>query len=163
MSHFNPALIVEDNALVAMVAHQVFEGCGCDSVMLVASLEYALEYARSEQISFALVVTRLEDGDTQPLVALLAKRNIPFAFVSDFPDGRDIPEQWRDEPFITKPYFEAELAELLEQYAPCARSQRLSRRTQQQGSEPIVDLGIDHQMNAIAQSAVGNGMRLGEA
>ena len=122
MSHFNPALVVEDNALVAMVARKVFEECGCLSVTVVASLEFALGFVRDEQISFALVVTRLEEGDTLPLVALLARRGIPFAFVSDFADGCDIPEQWSGKPYITKPYSETELSDLLVQFAPCAQA-----------------------------------------
>ena len=122
MSHFNPALVVEDNALVAMVARAVFEECGCESVTVIASLEFALGFVRSEQISFALLVTRLEEGDTLPLVALLARRGIPFAFVSDFADGRDIPEQWSGRPYIAKPYTDAELGELLVHFAPGARA-----------------------------------------
>jgi CheY-like chemotaxis protein len=122
MSHFNPALVVEDNAFVAMVAREVFEAHGCDSVTVIASLEFALNFVRSAQISFALLVTRLEEGDTSPLVTLLAGRNIPFAFVSDFADGRDIPEQWSGRPYISKPYSDAELGELLMHFAPGART-----------------------------------------
>lgn len=113
MTERQTALVVEDNALVAMDAREILANHGFDPIHVFNSAEFATSMVRGEPLAFALVVTHLHSGETAPLAAMLTDRRVPFGFVSDFVDGQDLPPLFRGHPFVTKPYSRGELAGLL--------------------------------------------------
>lgn len=114
MKRLEPVLVLEDNPLLADAAREMLAVLGVDHIIVVRSFEFAIAHARAEPIRFALLSAALDDGDVRPLVTLLAVRGIPYALVSDFADGRDIPRGLGGTPFLTRPYNQAELARVIE-------------------------------------------------
>jgi DNA-binding response OmpR family regulator len=92
-------LIVEDEWAIASMIESIVSQAGYGIAGPVGRLDEAVDLARSEPLSAALLDVDLGSGvDTFPLAAMLRKRGVPFAFVS----GRS-PEE-RDAAFATVPW-----------------------------------------------------------
>jgi CheY-like chemotaxis protein len=87
-------LVVEDEALVAILVENVLEDCGCTVVGPCNSVESALAAANTEMFDLAVLDVNLRGFKVYPVAELLAERHIPFLFLSGYgkdaiPIGRD--------------------------------------------------------------------------
>jgi hypothetical protein len=88
-------------------------------------VENALQTLAEQSVSAALLDINLGAGKTSyPIAAALARRGIPFAFLSGY-DERGIEEAFRDTPVLGKPVLEAKLDETLRGLCSSARAARL--------------------------------------
>jgi len=96
-------LVVEDEMLIAMLIEELLQTLGCHVVGPVATLEKALELARSETFDAALLDVTIRGGKVYPVAEALLARGIPFAFASGYRDWA-LPEALRNHPRLMKPF-----------------------------------------------------------
>jgi two-component SAPR family response regulator len=101
-------LVVEDQMLLALALTSLLEDIGCEAVGPVAQVVTALPIVMKEPLDAALLDIRLADESVEPIVAILIRRGIPFAFVTGH--ARDqIPIALRDRPYVGKPFTDSEI------------------------------------------------------
>ena len=87
-------LVVEDEALVAILIENLLEDCDCTIVGPCGTVDSALLAARTETFDLAVLDVNLNGLRVYPVAELLSDRNIPFVFLSGYgdeaiPSGRD--------------------------------------------------------------------------
>lgn len=99
-------LLVEDEALVAMLVHDIVSDAGASTVHAAPDVEAAISMLQSESIDGAILDVNL-CGETVDAVAdELAARNIPFLFLTGY--GRcGIAERFPDATVVNKPFEDA--------------------------------------------------------
>jgi CheY-like chemotaxis protein len=96
-------LVVEDEFMVALMMEQMLEELGCTVVGPAGGVEEALEIAAREPIDAALLDVNLHGVTAFPVADELARRKIPFAFVTAFGPDYDFGSH-RRHPVIAKPF-----------------------------------------------------------
>jgi CheY-like chemotaxis protein len=98
-------LLVEDEALVAMLIEDMLADDGCSVVATASRLSEALSYAQDPAFAFdvAILDLNLAGESTFPVASALKARNLPFAFATGYGAG-GIPAEWRDRPTLQKPF-----------------------------------------------------------
>ena len=113
-------LVVEDEALVAMLIEDSLTDLGCEVVALVAGLDEALEVAGREPLDAAVLDVNLAGREVYPAADRLAARGIPFVFATGYgPQG--VREAYRDRPALQKPFEPRDLARALVRAVRAAR------------------------------------------
>ena len=106
-------MVVEDEVLLGMLLEDFLSELGCDCVGPRANLKEALQSARTETFSAAILDLILGHNTVYPVAELLVERGIPFAFATGM--GRDgLATDWADRPCISKPYVLADVERLLD-------------------------------------------------
>ncbi|WP_245419472.1 MULTISPECIES: response regulator [unclassified Rhizobium] len=106
-------LVVEDEYLVAADILDVLGRAGADVIGPVSSLEGALKLVdEAQQIDAAVLDIHLRGAEVYPVADALSLRNVPFAFLTAYDRG-DLPERFREAPFLQKPVDPDELLQLL--------------------------------------------------
>ncbi len=101
-------LVVEGETLIAKIIAEVLEGLGYGVVGPVAKLEVALEVAREETFSAAILDVTIRGGDLFPVAEILRDRKIPFAIASGYGDWA-LPEASKDQALLPKPFNQNEM------------------------------------------------------
>ena len=123
-------LVVEDKFLVADTICEVLADRGCDVVGPVPSLEQGWKLALEEALDGAVLDVNLSGELSFPLADALAKRSIPFLFLTGYDDRSAVPEEFRAAHRMSKPFdFEALVAAVRERFGA-----RLPKRVQGQAS-----------------------------
>jgi CheY-like chemotaxis protein len=107
-------LVVEDEALVAILIESLLEDCDATVVGPCGTVESALEAVRSETFDLAVLDVNLHGLRVYPVAELLAERNIPFLFLSGYGEGA-IPlgrSTWK---VCAKPFKISELMAMLQE------------------------------------------------
>ncbi|HEY4043352.1 MAG TPA: response regulator [Rhodopila sp.] len=91
--HGKRVLVVEDEALVAMLIEDCLEGFGCDVVGPCNTVEAALEAARTQAFDVAVLDVNLRGSRVYPVAELLTDRHIPFLFLSGYGDEAIPPDR----------------------------------------------------------------------
>lgn len=101
-------LVVEDEAIIAMLIEDMLSDLGCVSVGPAYSTEQALELIQSEQFDAAILDVNLGGQRTTPVAQALLSRGIPFVFATGYgPAG--IAEDFSENIVLTKPFEQIEL------------------------------------------------------
>jgi PAS domain S-box-containing protein len=107
-------LVVDDEPLIAMDIVASLEDEGCHVVGPAATLQKALALIENSRIDVALLDANLAGEPVDVLAAALARRKIPFAFVSGY--GREgLPEAFRQAELIKKPFQRQRLIDVVQQ------------------------------------------------
>lgn len=102
-------LVVEDEAVVAMLIEDLLENCGCTVIGPCGSLEAALAVAATDPFDLAVLDVNLRGKKVYPVAELLAERHIPFLFLSSYgdeaipagrPDWKAFPKPFRPDDLI---------------------------------------------------------------
>jgi CheY-like chemotaxis protein len=105
-------LIVEDEALIAMMAEDMIDSLGCVVAGLASTLSDAQASLTKLTFDVAVLDVNLNGHNSMGLATALKKRGVPFAFTTGYgADGID--EEHRDMPVLTKPYSIADLEDAL--------------------------------------------------
>jgi CheY-like chemotaxis protein len=97
------ALIIEDEAIIAMTAEDMLDQLGCITVASVSSLAEAIAAAERGGFDFALLDVNLNGAESLPVAALLKKAGLPFVFTTGYGSVvRGVDHE--DAPLVTKPY-----------------------------------------------------------
>lgn len=96
-------LLVEDEALVAMMVEALLEDLGCEVAENAMRLDKAVAAARSGQFDAALLDLSLGGARTYTVADILRARGVPFAFLTGYRTD-DLEPAYRDIPVLPKPF-----------------------------------------------------------
>lgn len=105
-------LIVEDEALIAMLFEDMLSDFGCDVVGPAMNVRQAMEVARSAAIDVAVLDVNLNGESSFPVATLLETRGVPFVFSSGY-GANGLPPEWQDRPTLPKPFTSDQVADVL--------------------------------------------------
>lgn len=106
-------LVVEDESLVAMLLETILEDMGCVPVGPAATVEDGLEMATgSEPLDAALLDVNVAGRQVFPIAEALRERKVPFVFSTGYGEG-GLPDEWRGQPTLQKPFTEAAVRDAL--------------------------------------------------
>jgi len=105
-------LIVEDQVMLGMQLTAAVQDCGCEVVGPACLVVTALPIAMREPLDAALLDVYLIDQTVEPVADALARRGIPFGFVTAY--SRDhLPAGLQSRPCINKPFTDQEIRSLV--------------------------------------------------
>ncbi len=107
-------LVVEDDAMVALLEETMLEDLGCQVVGPAARLEEALALAGSAEFDCAILDVNLGQTPVFPVADLLAELGRPFAFATGY-GAAGLNEAHKHALVLNKPFQEADLAAILRQ------------------------------------------------
>jgi len=110
-------LIVEDEALIALILGECVRELGYECVGPFASLSEALPIARSDPLDAAIFDIKLDDDISYELPEILAARQIPFGFATGYPRA-SLDAKWADRPYMAKPFDVADVQKMLHKLLP---------------------------------------------
>ena len=106
-------LVVEDEALVAMLLDTILEDMGCTPVGPASNIDEGEALARDEAaLDAALLDVNVAGRQVFPVAAALKARGVPFVFSTGYGEG-GLPDEWRGNPTIQKPFTEAAVRDAL--------------------------------------------------
>jgi DNA-binding response OmpR family regulator len=115
-------LVVEDNFLMAQVICDFARDCGFEPVGPACDLDAGLDLACGERIDGAVLDINLHGLTCFPICSVLARRAVPFLFLSGYSPGAIIPNEYRAAAHVEKPFIAEHFREELELLLGGARS-----------------------------------------
>jgi CheY-like chemotaxis protein len=106
-------LLVEDEAIIAMLMEDMLAEFSCDVLETVGELDAATAAARTARFDMAFVDVNLRGAPAYPVAAILQARGIPFAFVTGYGSAGS-ETAYADVPVLQKPFRAQELEAIIE-------------------------------------------------
>ena len=106
-------LLVEDEALVAMMIERMLGKSGCEVAATVGRVDEAVAVAGTAHFDVALVDVNLHGVMAWPVADVLQAHGIPFAFVTGYGAVVSVSGH-SDAPVLQKPFRSQDLEELLQ-------------------------------------------------
>ena len=106
-------LVVEDDFLVSLATTDLLESEGCVIVGPAAHLAEALRLAQSESLDAGVLDIDIAGEMVWPVAEALHRRQIPFLFLSAFPQLNTMPLLLARAPYLEKPLQPARLLHFL--------------------------------------------------
>jgi CheY-like chemotaxis protein len=106
------ALLVEDEALVALMIEDMLTELGLNVVASVAQVPRACEWAASAAFDMAILDVNIAGEFVFPVARILRQRRIPFLFSTGYGQP-SLDEEFRNTLTIGKPFSAEQLAEKL--------------------------------------------------
>jgi len=125
-------LVVEDEAMAAMLLEDTLTSLGCEVVAVAARLDAAAKQAQIAAIDVATLDVNLAGQMSYRVAAILRARDIPFVFATGYA-LLALPMEFKDAVVLAKPYSRAQLANAL------ARSLSEHAAARQHVSPPALD------------------------
>jgi CheY-like chemotaxis protein len=101
-------LVVEDEAVVALMIEGMLQDLGCTIAASAARLADALEIAATAEIDLALLDVNLAGQPVFPVAEILVGREIPLVFSTGY-GARVLPPEFTRFPVLGKPFSAREL------------------------------------------------------
>ena len=95
-------LLVEDEALVAMMIQEFLGECGRAVVGPIGTAAEALATARQGDFDGAILDINLGDGMAYPVAEILSARGVPFVFLTGY-EADTVDDRFSDVPILQKP------------------------------------------------------------
>jgi CheY-like chemotaxis protein len=105
-------LVVEDEALVAMLVEDALLDAGCEVIGPVATVAEALALLAGTRPEAAVLDLNLAGETSTPVADALAGLGVPFVVATGY-GAAGLPAEHRDVPVLAKPYDPAELTAAL--------------------------------------------------
>ncbi len=106
-------LVVEDESLVAMLLETILEDMGCTPVGPASNIDDGAAMARdTTDLDAALLDVNVAGRQVFPVAEALKARGVPFVFSTGYGEG-GLPDEWRGNPTIQKPFTEAAVRDAL--------------------------------------------------
>jgi CheY-like chemotaxis protein len=108
-------LLVEDEALVAMLVEDMLADEGCVVAATATRVNEAIAKASDVSLEFdiAILDVNLAGEPVFPVAEALAKRGVPFAFATGYGAG-GLPDAWKNRPTLQKPFTAADVTAVLQ-------------------------------------------------
>ena len=103
-------LVVEDEPLLSLDLVAGLEGAGAEVVGPAGTIEEALQLVETAAIDAALLDGNLHGKPVDEVAAALARRNIPFVFVTGY-DAQSLPRAYAKTAILAKPFSPEQLLE----------------------------------------------------
>ena len=107
-------LLVEDEAMIAMLVEDMLEELGHELITVAARLDDAVAAAGNETIDLAILDLNLGGVLTYPAADALAERGIPFIFATGYGSG-GLKEAYAARPTLQKPFNTDALGQAIDQ------------------------------------------------
>lgn len=101
--HGKRAVVVEDEAVVALMLEDMLDEMGCVVAGSAARLDAAVALAREVDADFALLDLNLDGALTYPVADIFAERRLPFVLSTGYAVGM-LPERFSQTPLLAKPF-----------------------------------------------------------
>jgi CheY-like chemotaxis protein len=108
-------LLVEDEAMVAMLVEGMLTALGCQVVEWVANIPAALNAIDTIEFDGALLDMNLSGAVVFPVAEVLAARGLPFVFVTGYGRTAEAAARFPAAPVLKKPFDSSQLARILKQ------------------------------------------------
>ena len=105
-------LLVEDEAMIAMLVEDMLEDLGHELVKVATRLEEALAAVRNEAVDLAILDLNLGGVLTYPVADALARRGIPFIFATGYGSG-GLKEPYAGRATLQKPFDQKSLEQAI--------------------------------------------------
>ncbi len=109
-------LLVEDDAMIAMLLERTLQRLGITVLGPVGSLSKALDLARFQEFDGAILDVTIQGGDVYPVADLLMTRGIPFVLATGY-RVEHLPANIRGQRLLRKPYSNDEITDALQYIA----------------------------------------------
>ncbi len=101
-------LVVEDEAIIAMLIEDTLIDIGCKRVEVAPSIERALEVLSVNKPDFAILDLNLHGSRSYPVADALQTQGRPFVFLSGY-GAKGLDGEYRDAPVLQKPFQQSDL------------------------------------------------------
>jgi len=105
-------LVVEDEAAISMLLEDMLLDFGCEIVGPAARLATALEMAKTETFSVAILDVNVAGEPIYPVAEAIVERELPIVFSTGY-GGAGIREPFRDRLVVQKPFSQSDLKRTL--------------------------------------------------
>ena len=105
-------LIVEDEAMIAMLVEDMVLDFGSEVVGPVANVNDAINLARSAELDAAILDINVSGSVIFPVADILTERGIPLIFATGY-GSRGLPPRFQNSPTLPKPFSYQSLEEAL--------------------------------------------------
>jgi CheY-like chemotaxis protein len=106
-------LVVEDEALIAMLVEDMIHDSGGEMVGSAGTLSDAVDLARTAQADVALLDLDLKGTLAYPAADVLRERGMPIVFTSGY-GSHGVIERFRDCPILDKPFDQHSLEQAID-------------------------------------------------
>jgi CheY-like chemotaxis protein len=106
-------LVVEDELMIRMLVEGMLTDLGHTMVAEAGGIEEALTLAKEAEFDVAVLDVNLNGKPITPVVEVLVARGMPFVFASGY-GQRGVPEPYRGNPTLQKPFQSDALAKAIE-------------------------------------------------
>ena len=106
-------LVVEDEYLIRMLLEDMLGDLGYEIAGAVGTIAEASNLAETGSFDLAILDVNVDGKEIYPVAAILAKRGLPFVFVSGYGEG-SLAEPYRNRPSLQKPFQAEQLKTTLE-------------------------------------------------
>jgi CheY-like chemotaxis protein len=115
-------LVVEDEALVAMLLEDMLADHGCEVAATASRIAQALALVADPALAFdaAILDVNLGGDPIFPVAEALAARGAPFVFATGYGAG-GLPESWRSRPTLQKPFSHQDVGRALAEAMAAAK------------------------------------------
>ena len=96
-------LLVEDEALIALMLEDMVEGMGCAVTGMAPRVGLGVSMAESGEFDVAILDVNVAGENVEPVAERLAARGIPFIFATGYGEA-GVPLRFRDRPVVAKPF-----------------------------------------------------------
>jgi CheY-like chemotaxis protein len=104
--------VVEDEYLIRMLLEDMLADLGFEIAAAVGTIAEATEAATNGQFDVAILDVNVDGREVYPVADILAKRGVPFVFVSGYGEG-SLTERFRGRPSLQKPFQAAQIEQTL--------------------------------------------------
>jgi CheY-like chemotaxis protein len=119
-------LVVEDELMIRMLLDGMLEDLGYTMAAEAGAIDEAVALARQADVDAAILDVNLNGQPITPVVEVLIERGVPFVFATGY-GARGVPEQYRDNPTLQKPFQSDALEQALKAIAPGNASRTAAR------------------------------------
>ena len=105
-------LVVEDEYLIRMLLEDMVADLGYEVAIAVGTVRDASDAAATGQFDAAILDVNVDGHEIYPVADILAKRDVPFIFVTGYGEG-GLPPAYRGRPTLQKPFQADQLKEAL--------------------------------------------------
>jgi CheY-like chemotaxis protein len=106
-------LVVEDEYLIRMLLEEMLADLGFEIAAAVGTVAEAGELAAKAEFHVAILDVNLDGQEIYPVADILAKRGLPFVFVTGYGEG-SLTGHYNDRPTLQKPFQSEQLKAALD-------------------------------------------------
>jgi len=96
-------MLVEDEALIALMLEDMVEAMGCAVTGLAPRIALGVSMAASGDFDLAILDVNVAGENIEPVAERLAQRGIPFIFATGYGEA-GVPLRYRGRPVVAKPF-----------------------------------------------------------
>ena len=114
-------MLVEDEALIALMLEDMVEGMGCAVTGVAPRVSLGVSMAESGDFDVAILDVNVAGENVEPVAERLTARGVPFIFATGYGEA-GVPLKFRDRPVVAKPFRAEQLEAAIQKAVGLARA-----------------------------------------